>query len=124
AFKSGLMPQDRLVEVEGTSTQNLSMDKCVDLLMGEPNSQVHVTVERAGQKFPLTITRERIKTRNVKGFHRDAVDQNSWHYLIDPSRKIAYVRLTQFTPGCADELATALKSVGADTGELKGLVLD
>jgi carboxyl-terminal processing protease len=124
AFKSGLLAGDRLVEVEGTTTQNLAMDKCVDLLMGQPGSQVHVVVERDGQKFPLTITREHIKTRNVKGFHRDPADPNSWQYLIDPTHKIAYLRLTQFTPGCAAELEKALDSVGADKGELKGLVLD
>jgi carboxyl-terminal processing protease len=124
AFKAGLLAGDRLVEVDGTSTQNLSMDKCVELLMGEPGSQVHAVVERAGQKFPLTITRDHIKTRNVKGFHRDPADPSNWEYLIDPSRKIAYLRLTQFTPGCADEIEKALDSVGADKGELKGLVLD
>jgi carboxyl-terminal processing protease len=124
AFKAGLLAGDRLVEVEGTSTQNLAMDKCVDLLMGEPGSVVHVVVERQGQKFPLAITRERIKTRNVKGFHRDPADPNNWQYLIDPARKIAYVRLTQFTPDCAKELRAALDSVGAEKGDLKGLVLD
>jgi carboxyl-terminal processing protease len=124
AFKAGLLAGDRLVEVEGTSTQNLAMDKCVDLLMGQEGSQVHVIVERQGQKFPLTITREHIKTRNVKGFHRDPNDQSNWQYLIDPARKIAYLRLTQFTPGCAQELEKALDSVGAEKGDLKGLVLD
>jgi carboxyl-terminal processing protease len=124
AFKSGLLAGDRLVEVEGTTTQNLAMDKCVDLLMGEPGSQVHVTVERDGRKFPLAITRERIKTRNVKGFHRDPENPNDWQYLVDPTRKIAYLRLTQFTPGCEAEIEKALDSVGADKGELKGLVLD
>ncbi len=124
AFRSGLMPQDRIVAVEGKTTENLAIDKCVDLLMGQPGSVVHLTVERQGERFPLEITRERIKTRNVKGFHRDAADPNTWQYMIDPVRQIAYVRLTQFTPNCAQELFTALRSVGADTGDLKGLVLD
>src|SRR5207253_2974899 len=84
-----------------------------------------------GQKVPpITIVRERITARTVAGFHRgggrDSGDGggDKWQYLIDPARKIAYLRLTQFTPTSSQELGEALQSVGADKGELGGLVLD
>jgi carboxyl-terminal processing protease len=124
AYKAGLLPQDRIVEVDGKSTENLSIDKCVDLLMGSEGTPVKLTVERQGERTTIEVVRNKIKTRNVKGFHRSGDDPMSWQYMIDPARRIAYMRLTQFTPGCSQELLAALKSVGADKGELKGLVLD
>jgi carboxyl-terminal processing protease len=124
AFKAGLMPGDRIVEVSGTSTENLPVDKCVDLLMGTAGTLIKMTVERQGDRFPIEITREQIKTRSVKGFHRDPASPMTWQHLIDPSRGIGYIRLTQFTPKCSQEVLAALEAMGASEGKLKGLVLD
>ncbi len=124
AFRAGIMADDRVVAIGGTTTQNLAVDECVKLLMGEPGTPVVLSVERKGAKLDITVTRDRIKTRSVKGFHRSATDPNEWDYLVDPARKIAYVRLTQFTPRCSNEVMEALRKCGADQGELKGLVLD
>lgn len=124
AFKVGLQAEDRVVEIEGTTTQGLSIDKCIEMLMGDPGTKVKILVERKGEKIPFEITRERIKTRSIKGFHREDADGNKWMFQIDPARKIAYVRLTQFTPRVSSELEAALRSLGADKGEVKGLVLD
>jgi carboxyl-terminal processing protease len=124
AFRAGLMPSDRIVAIDGKTTENVPVDDCVDMLMGAAGTTVKLTIERQGERFDVDIQRNKIKTRNVKGFHRDPSDPEKWVYLIDPVSKIAYIRLTQFTPGCSAELLAALKSVGADKGELKGLVLD
>jgi len=124
SFRAGLMADDRITAIGGVSTQNKLVEECVDLLMGEPGTPVQLTIERKGRKLEVPVIRDRIKTRSVKGFHRSAADLSSWEYLIDPTRKIAYIRLTQFTPRCSAEIAAALKSVGAEKGDLKGLVLD
>jgi len=124
AYKVGLMADDRVLEIDGKSTKSLSVDDCVKLLSGTPGTLVTLTVERKGEKLPVVITREHIKTKSVKGFHREDADANKWMVLIDPARRVAYVRLTQFTPGCADELRAALESAGAGEGRLAGLVLD
>jgi carboxyl-terminal processing protease len=60
----------------------------------------------------------------VKGFHRDPTDTQRWQSYIDPTRKIVYLRLTQFTPNCSAEVAEALRQAGADKGDVKGLILD
>lgn len=124
AYHAGLMAEDRVVEIDGVTTQNLALDACVEKLLGEPGTTVTLTIERAGERSTVKIVREKIKTRAVKGVHRSDADPNAWDFMIDPARKIAYVRLTQFTPGCAQEVAAALRSVGADAGRLRGLVLD
>lgn len=125
AFRAGIMPDDRIVEINGKSTQGLTGDECVALLTGEPGTDVGIVVERGAERMPITITRERIIARTVKGFHWEkAGASGTWKYLIDPARKIAYVRLTQFTPTSAGEFAEALTAIGADHGEIRGLVFD
>lgn len=124
AFRAGLMSEDRVVEIDGVSTQGLSVDQCIDKLLGEAGTSVRLTIERSGVRQEVTIVRDRIKTRSVKGFHRSAADPNAWDFVIDPSRGIAYVRLTQFTPGVTEEIVGALVAAGAEQGALKGLVLD
>ncbi len=143
AFKAGIMPDDRIVEIEGTSTFGKTGDECVELLAGEPGKPVNIVIERAGERIPLTIVRERIVTKTVKGFHfqsggkggADAPHEpgaangpngngGKWQYLVDPGRKIAYMRLTQFTPTSAAETAAAMRAMGADKGEIGGLILD
>jgi hypothetical protein len=47
-----------------------------------------------------------------------------WDFMIDPARRVAYMRVSQFTPTAGDELREALASVGAERGELGGLILD
>ncbi len=118
------MADDKVVEIEGKTTFKMSVDDCIAQLMGEPGTTVNLTIERKGVKMPFAIVRNRIKTKSVKGFHRDEADANKWIYLIDPARRIAYLRLTQFTPACARRLARALDSVGAAEGKVNGLVLD
>lgn len=124
ALQAGLMADDKIIEIEGKTTLNVPVDDCIAMLQGEPGTPVNIVIDRAGEKINLTIVRNHIKTKSVKGFHREEQDASNWMYLIDPARKIAYIRLTQFTPGCAEEIRAALDASGAGAGELKGLVLD
>ncbi len=128
ALRAGLMPDDRVLEIDGKSTQGLSVDDCIDLLQGTPNTPVVLKIEREGKTLDVTIIRDRIKTRSVKGFHRDANDPQKWEFVIDRERRIGYIRMTQFTPGVASEVYSALLAMKADKafadGGLGGLVLD
>lgn len=137
AFKLGLMADDRIVEIEGKSTFGLTADDCIDLLTGEPGTPVNIVYERAGVKTPLTIVRQRIVTRTIKGLHwqpsigsdgkPDAASEGRWLHMVDEARRIAYIRVTQFTPTTADEFREALLALGADkqgADALRGLIID
>ncbi len=123
AFRAGLMPDDRIVEINGESTFGKTAQDSVDVLTGQPGTSVELTVERGGERFGVTIVRDQIKTLPVKGFHRRGTE-GEWQHLIDPDREIVYVWLTQFNPGCARTIGEVLLQYGADRGELGGLVLD
>ncbi|MCK6475652.1 MAG: S41 family peptidase [Phycisphaerales bacterium] len=124
AIRAGIMPGDRVKEINGTSTFGKTDIECVQMLSGEPGTPVKLLIDRKGEELTFEIIRDQIKTRSVKGVHRDEADATRWDYIIDPDRSIAYIRLTQFTPKCSGEFEDALKAVGADQGKLKGLVID
>ena len=84
-----------------------------------------LTIERDGETLDITVIRDHIKTREVKGFHRAPGIDGTWEYLIDPERAIAYVRVSQFTGQVAEETLAALESAREHAGgELSGVVLD
>lgn len=120
ALRAGVMAGDRVTEIDGEGIFGKSTDECIELLQGEPGTTVVVTVERGGETLEIPIERARIQTLAVKGFHRAS---DAWQHVIDPGRRIAYVRLTQFTPGCANEVRAALEGV-MEGGAVGGLVLD
>lgn len=124
AFRAGILPDDRVVEIDGKSTHGKTVDECIEILLGEPRTKVKLAIERKGVRIDMEIERAPIKARSVKGFHRDPRNPEQWQYLIDAQRKIAYMRLTQFTPQCAEELRRALEQVRAADGGVQGLILD
>lgn len=147
AFKAGLMAEDKIVEIEGQSTLGKTADECIELLTGQPGTPVKLVVERKGTRVPYTIIRDRIVTKTVKGFHFSGAGSGAgagsgsgtvsggaetpatgggegWNYYLDPARKIAYLRFTQFTPTSAVEIEETLVGLGAREGKLGGLILD
>lgn len=125
AMEAGILSGDRITTIEGKSTFGLTSDECVSLLTGTPGTKVSFVVQRAGKQTDYTLTRRQITNKSVRGLRRSAAGNGGWEYLLDPTRKIAYIRLTQFTPTLPEEFGAALKDArAASGGTLGGLVLD
>ncbi len=125
AWKSGVMANDKVIEIDGVTTEGLSINDSIDKLLGEPQTKVTITVERDAQEIEIPIIRDHIKVQAVKGFMRSGGGEGPWRYLIDDSNNIAYIRLTQFIPGCADDLEAAIQTATQNAGgELGGLIID
>ncbi len=122
AYRAGIMADDRIVQIGETSTFGLSPDECVAILTGEPGTKVDIIVERKGERIPITLTRELIVTRTVKGVHRTGIN-GEWSHVLDETRRIGYVRITQFTAGTDEEVAAAIASLGDPAG-IGGLIID
>lgn len=124
AWKAGVMADDRVVAIDGQSTEGLTINESIDLLTGQPNTKVVITVERGIESLDIEIERDHIKVQAVKGFMREGGD-GEWLHVIDRSAGIAYIRLTQFTPGCAQEVKDAIEESKQELGgDLGGLILD
>lgn len=119
AYRAGIMAGDRVVAIDGASTQNKDVEDCVALLTGQPGTKVTATIERAGKRFDVTMTRAQIQTPTVKGVHRV---NDHWDFWLDRESKIAYVRMTQFTQAAGEDTERVLRDLAAQG--MKGLVFD
>ena len=122
SWKAGVRADDRVIEIDGVSTEGYAIDDAIDKLIGEPDTKVVITVERNGETLEIEIIRGHIKVQAVKGFMREDGD-GAWEHVIDADRNIGYIRLTQFTPKSALEVLKAINRA-EKTQELNGLILD
>ncbi|MEQ9453156.1 MAG: S41 family peptidase [Phycisphaeraceae bacterium] len=121
AWKAGVLAGDMVLEIDGESTEGLSLRECVSRLKGLEGTDVTILVRHlSGEEAEITITRAVIKVATVRGIARDADLHET--YWLDADRKIAYVRLTQFGQRSAEELGEVLADL-RDQG-LEALVLD
>lgn len=122
AYEAGIEAGDAIVEIDGKSTEDMSLDECVRRMKGEPGTKVGLTVVHAHDKRreTLSIRREIIELETVLGDKRDQTDR--WDFMLDPEKKIGYVRITSFSRNTADDLEQALRKLKKEG--MKALVLD
>ena len=89
------------------------------LILGKVASD-RVLVQRPTEQRPDTMTREEFVVPQVKGFERNP--DNSWSYWADREKKIAYIRLTQFTPDIGQQITGICQNLLKEG--MKGLVFD
>jgi carboxyl-terminal processing protease len=122
AYRAGICAGDWILEIEGKSTQGLSLDEIVHRLKGAPGTSVRVKIRRGltGEVTDIVLTREVIQVPTVVGYQRKADDQ--WDYFLPGENHIAYVRITHFGRHTAEELRAVLEQLVNDG--IKALVLD
>jgi carboxyl-terminal processing protease len=126
AFKAGVMAGDIIEKVNGDSIDGLKINDVIKKIAGPLNSKVELTVRHTtGDEQTLSMMRQEIVVPTVKGYGRN--EQNGWDYYISTDPKIAYVRITQFTPDTFDRLRDVLIGPDGDLNKpatYKGLIGD
>jgi carboxyl-terminal processing protease len=104
------------------STKGLSLNDAVKKILGLPGTKVTLTVHREGveKPFDVTITRGEVELESVLGAKRKANDE--WDYVIDPVRKIGYIRLTSFARNSYRDLRKVVRDL--ERAGMKGFILD
>lgn len=122
AFKAGLLAGDKILSIDGESTENLKRDEAIGRLKGEPGQPVRLVVLHVGQDQPVEMVIERaiIKVPSVLGDARDI--QGRWNYMLDPERKLGYLRIVGFGDRTVQEITEALASLQQQG--VRGVVLD
>jgi len=122
AYRAGLRAGDAIVEIDGESTENVSLTEAVSRLKGETGTSVTLTIVHAADKKRETVTlkREVIQVETVLGDRRNADDR--WNYWLDRQQKIGYIRINAFSRETASELRDAVRQLQKDG--LRGLILD
>lgn len=75
AEKAGIKAKDRIIKIDGISTLNMSLDKAVSLMHGEPGTVVKLTLLRESERreIDLTITRAVIEVPTLETEFKDGV---------------------------------------------------
>jgi carboxyl-terminal processing protease len=122
AYHAGVMAGDRITKIEGESTRGMSRDDAVQKLKGEVGTKVTFTVQHAltGETETFTLDREIVHVDTVMGDTRKLDD--SWNFMLDPEKRIGYIRLAGFSRDTAADLRKALEDLQRQ--KLRGLVLD
>jgi C-terminal peptidase prc len=136
AYKAGLLAGDVITRitrevdsngkpldpVEVIETKGLALNDAVKKILGKENTRVRLTVQREGTPKPLEveITRGRVEVDTVLGWKRNANDE--WNYMIDPVRKIGYVRLTSFSRHTHRDLQKVMSELTKQG--IRGMILD
>lgn len=112
AYRAGLKPNDLITKIDDTAVKGLTLNEAVKRMRGEPNTKVNLTIYRKDENrtFPVTITREEIRTQSVRG------------KVVEPG--YAWIRLSQFQERTVEDFARKIEEVYKADPNLKGLVLD
>jgi carboxyl-terminal processing protease len=108
-WRAGLQPGDLIIEIEGESTETLSMDDVLARLKGPVGEKVGILVRRGKfLEFPVTLTRAVIEVPTVK------------QAMIGGD--VGYLKLLTFSSMTADRAREAI--AGFQKAGYKALILD
>jgi carboxyl-terminal processing protease len=112
AYRAGLKTNDLITKIDDTAVKGLSLSDAVKRMRGEPNTKVTLTIYRKDENrsFPVTITREEIKTQSVKG------------KIMEPG--YAWIRVSQFQERTVDDFVAKVNELYKQDPTIKGMVLD
>lgn len=99
AEDGGLLPNDYIVEVDGESVADLSINEAVNLIRGPEGSEVELLIQRGESQFDITLTRDSIPVESVL-------------YEVDEDDStIGHVQITNFNMPTHEELVEAIQAL-------------
>ena len=111
ADKAGLKAGDRILAVNGVSTEGKSNADVSNAMRGQAGTDVTLKVERDGKTIERVITRAEIKLPNVP-------------YSGMVMGDIGYVKLDDFTQDAAKHVREAFVKLKKENPNMKGFILD
>jgi carboxyl-terminal processing protease len=102
AEKAGIKPRDRILKIEGISTEKLTLDEAASKMRGPIGTLVTLLIERDGEgEKEFKVVRDRISLNPVIASLRTTPE----------GIPIGYLRLTQFNANAPMELAHAINNL-------------
>ncbi len=97
AHQAGMLPGDIIVAIEGISTEGMDTTTAKNMVKGEENTQVRLTVRRGEERLDLVMTRKQVNTPVATA-----------QMLED---HIGLVTIANFDARCFDETSAAIESL-------------
>jgi carboxyl-terminal processing protease len=110
AAKAGIISQDVILKIDGKSTKGMDINKAVQLIRGQEDTNVTLTIQRGSQVIDYKLARKQIEIHPVEAKFRKN------------EGGIGYVRLKQFSANAADEMRTELQKL--ETQGASGYIID
>lgn len=122
AYRAGIEAGDKIVAIDGTSTEGFTLQDAVELLQGSVGEPVTLTVLSPDEESPreVELVRDIVSVESVLGDRH--FPDGSWNFLLEGAQDIGYIRVTNFGKKTADELQDALDRL--QEKEVQGVVLD
>ncbi len=113
AWRAGLKPNDKIIEIEGKSTVGMSTVEAVAILRGDPGTKVTITIQREGieEPFKVTLVREEINLKTVKS-----------EIIPFQGKKYAYIKIIEFSAPTSTELKENITKMLAENPD--GFIID
>ncbi len=110
AYKAGIKAGDKIIEIDGKSTEGINIQKAVQIIRGPKGSDVTFTIIREGEPEPLkiTVTRDRIEIPVIE--------------TSRPEKGVFMIELMSFTQDSPERFANAMAEFIA-SGDKK-LIID
>ena len=107
AEKAGLLAGDQILEVNETDVQGASLATVGALIRGEIGRELQLRVLRNSEKIEFSVATERVNLNTVEGSQID--------------NGVAYLAITNFASGTADEAKSAISSLDSRNGVILDL---
>ena len=107
AEKAGLLAGDQILEVNETDVQGASLATVGALIRGEIGRELQLRVLRNSEKIEFSVATERVNLNTVEGSQID--------------NGVAYLEITNFASGTADEAKSAISSLDSRNGVILDL---
>ncbi len=113
ALEAGLLAGDRILAIEGESTEGMSVGDAARLIRGDAGSQVTLNISRSAiaEPFDVPLTRARLEVPAVFSHVRDEFDT-----------RVGYIRLTEFSAHSGEQMQAAIENLLEQ--EVEAFVLD
>jgi len=112
AARAGMKAGDKIIEIDGESTINMTLTESVGKLRGDPGTQVVLSVmtEKATEPKQVTLKREIIAIPTVESASLD--------------NDLGYIKIRNFQDDTSQCLNEHLKRLKTSNNRIKGLIID
>jgi len=113
AYRAGIKAGDKIVEIDGKSTEGMELNEAIDILRGEKGTEVTLGIKRENvdEILKITIIRDIIEVKAVK---REVMGRDN---------NLGYIRITTFNVNTEPELKEVLNEFKKDSN-IQGIILD